>query len=561
VPTAAVTDPAQREQLADCPDGTSKCVPDPYIETNGKFLAKTCRSLSNAEGRCLSVCIPQIDSQKDRLPQDICGEGELCAPCYDPTTGELTGACSVSCDTGPKEPAVTFGACCNGVGSCVPTSLVTAEQQALLGKDTCTGADQLCAPNELTDSSFIPPTCRSVADAEGRCMAACLPDVASQADRLPQGTCASTHLCAPCYDPLTGELTGACNQNGDAPVEPPKTFDKCCHDLGSCVPQSLVPTDQRSQLSLDSCATGELCAPTSLTDTSFKPPSCRSLIDAEGRCLPDCLASIQAQKDRLPKSTCEEFHLCAPCYDPVGGQPTGACEQNGDRPAEPPKTFPKCCDGIGGCVPTTLIPTEQQGSLGTDICTGQDVLCVPSELSDSSFIPATCDSLGGAEGRCLPSCLPDVSVQKDRLPQATCPATHRCAPCYDPISGEQTAACTQNGDSPKEPPLIFQKCCALQSENRGTCVPKTALTPSQASSLPQDTCPNDTWACVPNLKVADPTAKFPTCDAGLLGPGACVPNCIITDPVQLLLLTQGTCQAGELCAPCDALGSSTGACD
>ena len=438
----------QVDLLADCEDG-SKCVPDKYIETVGKFVLPSCTSLLGNEGRCVSTCLPDIAAQADRLPKDVCAEGELCAPCYDPTTGDSTGACTVSCDPGPTEAPTLYPECCNGLGSCVPESLVPADQKGQLGSDGCSTAGDVCAPKILAGGDK-PAACASVDGAEGRCLPACLPAVAAQADKLPQDVCQTGELCAPCYDPLTAQATGSCSINGDAPNGPPTSFDACCNGAGACVPKALVPADQQSMLGADTCA------------------------------------------------------------DP-----------------------------------------------GT--------LCVPTELANSGAKPASCVSLGGAEGRCMAACLPAIAAQAGKLPQSSCPATHKCAPCYDPLSGQPTGSCSVNGDAPTQPPLVFPKCCPHNGSARGTCVPVEALTKSQVDSLPKDSCPSDAWRCVPNLKVQDPNAKFPYCQAsGIFGgsqPGACVPDCLVGG-FEGIFVGQGSCKSGEKCAPCTKpFGGSSGACD
>ena len=118
----------------------------------------------------------------------------------------------------------------------------------MLGKDTCTGKDDLCAPDALADSTFTPKKCVSLASAEGRCLPDCLPSVAQQGSRLPKADCAAGELCAPCYDPVTGKETGACSVNGDKPTDKPVVFDPCCGTFGHCVPSSILSTDQKAQL-------------------------------------------------------------------------------------------------------------------------------------------------------------------------------------------------------------------------------------------------------------------------------------------------------------------------
>jgi hypothetical protein len=285
--------PGAADQLGDCEtDGAvEKCVPDAFIASGGKFLVKTCRSLIDAEGRCLSNCIPQIRDQASRLPKDVCADGELCAPCFDPTTSAPTGACTQGCDSGPVEDAKTFPKCCADQGSCVPSSLVPEAQRSLLGTDTCSGANELCAPNKLAaGQNARPASCRSFApqNREGRCLAACIPQVADRAEQLRQETCDTGELCAPCFDPTNGAETGACTVNGDAPVDPnPGPFVTCpamANILGICAPP------------------------------------------ADGRCVPPYLVAPDQAALLCPNTTeCQPTELCAPCVNPLDGLPTGAC--------------------------------------------------------------------------------------------------------------------------------------------------------------------------------------------------------------------------------------------
>ena len=556
---AALLPAEQVDLFADC-DANNKCVPDLFIETGGDFLLASCRSASDAEGRCLSTCLPSVQAQLALLPQDTCAASERCVPCYDPTSGDETGACSLACDPGPQEPPVTLPTCCGGIGSCVPASLVPAEQQSLLGQDTCADPNTLCAPNELLDPSAHPDACRSVNDAEGRCLPACLPAVDAMKDLLPQDTCADTHLCVPCYDPTTSDSTGACELNGDTPTEPPVTFDVCCGGVGLCVPASLVPASQQSLLGQDTCAdSNSLCAPTDLLDPTAIPADCDSIAGAEGRCLPACLPDVQAMSGMLPQDTCAATHLCVPCYDPLTSNSTGACELNGDTPTDPPVTFDACCGGVGLCVPASLVPTEQQSLLGQDTCTDSSSLCAPADLLDPTATPDACRSVGDTEGRCLAKCLPAIQAQASLLPQDTCAATHLCAPCYDPFTAVSTGSCELNGDVPAEPPSTFPTCCPTNNVDRGTCVPEAVIDPGQAASLVQQECAAN-WLCAPTEKALDPTWTFPSCSAGLLGSGACLPDCYVNSP-WAFLFAQGTCGSGERCVACNVFGTSTGACD
>jgi hypothetical protein len=285
--------PGAAAQLGDCPAseaGPEKCVPDAFIASGGKFLLTACRSLSNFEGRCLSSCIPQVQKQASRLPKANCADGELCAPCYDPITGMDTSACKQGCDTGPKEPKQVFARCCNNIGICVPPELVPDAQKALLGKDTCAGATELCAPEKFAnDSTFKPKSCYSFnpQHREGRCMAACIPQVQARSKQLLQENCDMGELCAPCYDPVKGGATGACTVNGDMPVDPDQgTFIKC---------------EARDTI----C--GMLCP------------------GVDGRCVPDYLVEKSQRDLLLPNPTCKTGEVCAPCVNPLDSKATGAC--------------------------------------------------------------------------------------------------------------------------------------------------------------------------------------------------------------------------------------------
>lgn len=220
----------QAEQLANC-DADAKCVPDTFIATQGFFTPETCSSLLGAEGRCLSICIPEVAEQDDRvgLPVDVCGEFEVCAPCYDPQTGESTGACEQSCDEGPIEEPVLLPACCGGLGKCVPSSAVPDAQRENLGDYGCAEATQgdfICAPNVFVeDLNYAPAPCDDIPflaklalpswAEEGRCLPDCLPGIDDAQVELQQGACQNDFKCVPCYEPggLFGppEPTGACD--------------------------------------------------------------------------------------------------------------------------------------------------------------------------------------------------------------------------------------------------------------------------------------------------------------------------------------------------------------
>lgn len=218
----------QADRLAPCDEPDTLCVPDEYIAYQGFFTAKTCTSLFNAEGRCLSTCIPEVKEQNDEvaLPQDVCDAHQVCTPCYDPQTGESTGACDQGCDKGPTEPPVLLPSCCGGNGKCVPTGAVPPAQLSNLGMYECgdlAGDGYICAPNVFIDDlNYKPQACTQIGFLaslflpEGKRQGRCLPDCLPKLDDSPvsQGDCQTGFLCTPCWEPqLLGDPkpTGACD--------------------------------------------------------------------------------------------------------------------------------------------------------------------------------------------------------------------------------------------------------------------------------------------------------------------------------------------------------------
>jgi hypothetical protein len=319
VPAASI------ELLGNC-DAETKCVPDTLAEVAGRITLPTCKSLLGAEGRCLSSCVPQVAAQASQLPKDTCTGTDLCAPCYDPRDGKATGACTQGCDKGPTQPAKTFAHCCSDRGYCVPPSLAGSLASNLL-KDSCSSG-LLCAPTALTDPTFKPKSCASLDGAEGRCLSTCLGgQVAQQGDRLPTAGCGPDEVCAPCFDPITGESTPACSINGDKPANPPYRFPACCDNgagakVGVCVMPALAGS-QASMLQQDTCASGRLCAPIKKAeDPNYKFKRCTGL--GAGACVPSCILP-SAEAGLLSRVNCAQGEVCAPCAA-FGVSPTGACD-------------------------------------------------------------------------------------------------------------------------------------------------------------------------------------------------------------------------------------------
>ncbi|HKU37093.1 MAG TPA: hypothetical protein VJR89_03070 [Polyangiales bacterium] len=547
-----------------CKQSGMLCVPRNILVDPDGFVPKTCSIESlNAEGRCLAECMPEIAGRLDRLTRETCAAGERCVPCFDPITAESTGACESARDPGPKSPPPVIASCCNDRGRCVTSDRLSAAQAKSLGPDACT-ADELCVPLPfLNDPEFTPEAC-TVAEiaAEGRCLPECLPQLMATAARLGSATCHSGDVCAPCFDPVTGASTGSCDLGRDrGPTGAPVVLEHCCGGRGRCAPKAWIPENYAASLGPDTCAGAELCvAPeAALADDNYRPATCKDdVLGVEGRCLPDCMPAVKARAAQLRRALCEKGELCVPCFDPVSGEQTGACNTGRDEPREDPRKLATCCNGAGRCAPAELVPEAYASSFGPDTCSTSRELCVAPQaaLSDAAYKPATCrDELLNTEGRCLPTCLPTVAARSRQLRRAQCASGELCVPCFDPISGEATGACTGPNDTgPSSTPATFEPCCSSGGRAAGLCVP-SALLPEGAPALPRDTCTKADRVCAPRILLGS-DERPASCATLLSGPGVCLDACFLGS--QSALLTVSTCEAQERCVPCSAAGAVDG---
>ncbi len=244
------------------------------------------------------------------------------------------------------------------------------------------------------------------------------------------------------------------------------TLDPCCAaDAAHCVPMDLIA---ESFLSLvDTCDDGGACVPDAILASrgAIELRSCESLGGAAGACLSLCVPRVAEMSGLLPQDVCTEGEACVPCIDPLTGEDTGVCGSlvcgggsepdpgtptDPDVPAEgsgeePPASTPppSCCAGWGTCLDPALIPDDQEGNLKDCRAEGhQELMCVPNELLDPSWLPDTCVGtgiFGGTyDGVCLPDCL--------RIPLefafdgVTCGEGFVCVPCVDPTTGIETGA-------------------------------------------------------------------------------------------------------------------------
>jgi hypothetical protein len=224
-----------------------------------------------------------------------------------------------------------------------------------LGKAGCT-ADLLCAPKDPSTIQGLPngeiPTCTATygdLTLEGRCLPRCFTAGNPSAGSLDEGDCPADLaaqigvddvVCAPCFNPIDGESTGACEQFGDMPADPtpPPGFAECGAFMdgpmmGLCVPQDLVMNTGANleQIPVDTCAAGELCAPANKAiDTNLCFTKCESPLGGAGACVATYI--VESTPDGMGLSgtlgqvTCEAGETCTPCLNPLSGMPTGACE-------------------------------------------------------------------------------------------------------------------------------------------------------------------------------------------------------------------------------------------
>ncbi len=375
IPKDKVSESSGKE-LSSCEnEGPGLCVPDAQIKSGGGAPPK-CKSVAG-DGRCMSLCIPRIAEKASLLNRgegNVCAEDERCVPCFDPLNGnKSTGVCelgggssgttkktnckkggSTGGDTGstgsPSAPSTPALSCpytgppvvdvnqfdsCGDAARCMPENLVPEASRAMLKKcSTAKAPNGLCAPEKsvAAGGQYLPKTCTSIANAEGRCLNVNIPAVESQKASLPQGTCDASERCTPCFSPVDGKDTGACKSvTCDAPKQPAVTFKGCCEMSGElkgkCVPKSMIPAAQQEKLDDDDCVKGqELCAPNENLDPTYKAIACEASTLFTGKytgvCVSDCVDFSFIESLGTSRGSCPKNYTCAPCEQ--NGKPTGA---------------------------------------------------------------------------------------------------------------------------------------------------------------------------------------------------------------------------------------------
>ena len=132
----------------------------------------------------------------------------------------------------------------------------------------------------------------------------------------------------------------------------------------------------------------------------------------------------------------------SPAGDDAGsdqaGETSGSESMGGTNPlgAEP------CCDMKGSCLQSSVMPDEVQEVLGScDSASGDDLVCVPNEFLDLSWMPEPCMGyiffFNPYNGVCLPECL-EIPLEWT-FDERPCPENFVCAPCRKP-DGTPTGA-------------------------------------------------------------------------------------------------------------------------
>lgn len=321
-------------------------------------------------------------------------------------SAQTMSACIPKPKEAPKTDPSAYPACAcakGGAARCVPSAEIPGALASQL--EACTGG--ACVPDSIVKSGGQPPPSCESPFGEGRCVSLCIPAVAEKASLLDRGkgdVCAADERCAPCKNPLAnGESTGVC-EIGSASAA------ATCEDV--------KPTTQNPPASGGACTA---------------PASCKSVADAEGRCVPESLPQVAEMKDLLPVSTCGAGSRCAPCFHPLTGQASGVCSTVAcDAPKEPAKTLKQCCrigsQNRGRCVPKDLVPADGRDVLDSDdgICDEGKDLCVPNELMMPATPPVACTAVipfvGPLQGICAADCFDTITFQ------GTCPSGQACVP-------------------------------------------------------------------------------------------------------------------------------------
>jgi hypothetical protein len=219
--------------LTRCPKSGEVCVPDEALLAAGGTL-KSCTSIVGPGGCITSALVPKLDEQKGVLKQDVCGAGQLCTPCVDPTnnnaptpfcqsigafkTKDREAGCGGAGGTAPDagtggtapETCCTSGGTSHGVCT-APAAVSPAGYQSTASQGTCKGASDRCVPTAIQGRAPVRCTSTYPSAAKGKagiCLDTCFSDAFFDAAWKPLVTqtkdCSATELCLPCDALLAG---------------------------------------------------------------------------------------------------------------------------------------------------------------------------------------------------------------------------------------------------------------------------------------------------------------------------------------------------------------------
>jgi len=390
--------------------------------------------------------------------------------------------------------------------------------------------------------------------------------------------------------PLSDTISGVQCPGAPKPRAPIKAsmlgaFPTCCDGSARTVPSLLIPPDFATLL-LEKPGDKTVCVPELYaTQPEYTPMKCKSLFGLPGACVSKCVAQIGKAPIPMPIDICQGNELCAPCMDPRTRKESGACWM-GDLACDPTlhgqsackdweptldlNQFQPCCQknkGKAHCASKDLVPGDLVAMLEPcDNGSGGGV-CVPDPLlaRGGGFTPKKCKSLGGREGRCTSVCVPAVSKDVAMLPVDTCEQDERCAPCFDPRTGENSKACNVGicDQGPSEPSRPFQN-CGVGGAATDWCVPASALPEAMRSNFDNKGCLDAPCQgvdelCVPKAIVLQyPNLNLPKCEVGgmavIMGEqfkdGRCASKCMKKVADNAWALSRSTCGQDEICTPC-----------
>jgi hypothetical protein len=257
--------------------------------------------------------------------------------------------------------------------------------------------------------------------------------------------------------------------------------------------------------------------------------------------------------------TLEENHV------PPGPPPGSAdCLPQNQSSLADPNLFVPCAENAR-CIPESFIalfdPDQvERFSVCPNDATGR---CVPDSIVRQGlrYVPPTCLAYGTIEGRCLAAVLPEVESVKNILEPSTCAGGELCSPCYHPITGEDTGACSITSCDPG--PASGQQGFASCGQDRGRCIPGMLIPTEHAGKLMPVDCQMPTDRCVSNRILQN--GPYETCSGVIGGFVTYSGTCLNRELLNLeylgvgigSVLAQATCRAPDVCVPCYNFGTPT----